>query len=83
MDTVEANVHLGFEADLRTYDEGAQILRDLGATRVRLMTNNPGKVRGLEEQGIEVTERVPVLCRAVDHNARYLRTKKDKLGHIL
>ncbi len=83
LDTVEANEQLGFEADLRSYDEGAQMLRDLGVLRVRLITNNPDKVQGLEANGITIVERVPLVCSAGQHNARYLRTKKEKLGHML
>ncbi|MCE9615601.1 MAG: GTP cyclohydrolase II [Lentisphaerae bacterium] len=83
MDTVEANLHLGFGADLRTYDEGARILQDLGMRQVRLITNNPAKVAGLEAHGIQVVERVPVVCSAGKHNERYLQTKKERLGHML
>ncbi len=83
MDTVEANVHLGFEADCRDYGIGNQILRDLGLTKLRLMTNNPRKVYGLEGYGLEIVERVPLEIPAHDDNRHYLRTKRDKLGHML
>jgi len=82
-DTVEANEALGFKPDLRDYGVGAQILVDLGVRKIRLMTNNPRKIVGLEGYGIEVVERVPIEVPPKDHNLRYLRTKKEKLGHIL
>jgi 3,4-dihydroxy 2-butanone 4-phosphate synthase/GTP cyclohydrolase II len=82
-DTVEANHQLGFEADARTYDVAAQILNDLGVKRVRLMTNNPLKITGLEEHNIEVTERVSIEISANETNHNYLKTKKDKMGHML
>jgi len=82
-DTVDANLELGFPADLRDYGIGAQILLDLGIRRIRLMTNNPRKVIGLEGYGLEITERIPLEIRANPANARYLRTKKDRLGHLL
>ena len=83
LDTVEANRQLGFEPDLRDYYVGAQILRDLGLRRVRLLTNNPRKVEGLRKYGIEVVQRVPLVAPATEHNRRYLRAKRDKLGHWL
>ncbi|HYV50353.1 MAG TPA: bifunctional 3,4-dihydroxy-2-butanone-4-phosphate synthase/GTP cyclohydrolase II, partial [Dongiaceae bacterium] len=83
LDTVEANLHLGFRPDERDYGIGAQILADLGATKVRLLTNNPAKQHGLEDYGIEIVERVPILIGAGDDNARYLATKREKLGHLL
>ena len=83
LDTVEANEELGFEADLRDYGSGAQILLDLGVRRLRNMTNNPRKVAGLEGYGLEIVERVPIEIAACPENEHYLRTKKDKLGHIL
>ena len=82
-DTVEANEELGFEADLRDYGIGAQILADLGLTSIRLMTNNPRKVVGLEGYGLEIIERVSIQIEPSLHNADYLQTKRDKLGHIL
>ena len=83
MDTVEANEHLGFAADLRDYGIGAQILADLGLRRIRLITNNPRKVVGLEGYGLEIVERVPLVAEANEHSRAYLKTKKDKLGHLL
>ncbi|MFP5502022.1 MAG: GTP cyclohydrolase II, partial [Candidatus Sericytochromatia bacterium] len=83
LDTVEANQHLGFEPDLRQYGIGAQILVDLGVTSMRLLTNNPRKVVGLEGYGLEVVERVPIQIASNAHNERYLGTKASKLGHLL
>ncbi len=83
MDTVEANTHLGFEADRRDYGIGNQILRDLGLTRLRIMTNNPRKIYGLEGFGLQIVERVPIEIPAGEHSRTYLQTKKDKLGHML
>ncbi len=83
LDTVEANEKLGFAADLRDYGIGAQILRDIGVSKMRLMTNNPRKIVGLEGYGLEVVERVPIEMGAVGELEKYLRTKKDKLGHLL
>lgn len=80
-DTVEANISLGFPADLRDYGIGAQILADLGLSSIRLMTNNPRKIVGLEGYGLNVTERVPIRVKAHQGNLRYLKTKKEKLGH--
>lgn len=82
-DTVEANEKLGFRADLRDYGIGAQILRDLGVRRMRLLTNNPKKVVGLEGYGLKIVERVPLEMSANEVNARYLKTKRDKLGHLI
>ncbi|MGX8795887.1 3,4-dihydroxy-2-butanone-4-phosphate synthase [Fusibacter sp. JL298sf-3] len=83
MDTVEANLALGFADDLRRYDTAAQMLKALDVTRVRLMTNNPDKVRQLEACGIEVVERVPVVTQENAHSAYYMKTKKDKMAHWL
>lgn len=82
-DTVEANERLGYPADLRDYGTGAQILADLGITKIRLLTNNPRKVVGLEGYGMEIVERVPIRSEPNRHNARYLSTKKRKLGHMI
>lgn len=83
LDTVEANEHLGFPADPRDYGIGSQILADLGLHRIRLLTNNPRKIVGLEGYGLEVSERVPIMVGASEHNEDYLRTKKEKMGHLL
>lgn len=82
LDTVQANERLGFAADLRHYGVGAQILADLGVRRIRLLTNNPKKIVGLEGYGLKVVERVPIRSRASQHNRRYLETKFRKLGHF-
>ncbi|MFC1467880.1 bifunctional 3,4-dihydroxy-2-butanone-4-phosphate synthase/GTP cyclohydrolase II [Verrucomicrobiota bacterium] len=83
LDTVEANEHLGFDADLRDYGIGAQILKDLGMDKIRLLTNNPAKIEGLDKYGIEVVERVEIIHDACEHNVRYLSTKKEKMRHLL
>ena len=83
LDTVEANEHLGFPADLRDYGIGAQILADLGVRKMRLMTNNPQKVKGLDGHGLEIVERVPLQTEPNPFNRRYLQTKRSKLGHLL
>lgn len=83
LDTVEANKALGFAPDLRQYGIGAQILFDLGVRDIRLLTNNPRKVVGLEGYGLRIVESMPIQIEPNQHNARYLKTKKDKLGHLL
>jgi len=83
LDTVEANEQLGFPADKRDYGIGAQILRDLGLHKLRILTNNPKKVNRLEVYGLEIAEQVPIIIPPHDLNRRYLQTKKDKLGHLL
>lgn len=83
LDTVDANIHLGHNADERDYGVGANILRELGISRMRLMTNNPIKRVGLEAYGLEITEIVPVEVEPNEHNARYMQTKKERMGHIL
>ena len=81
-DTVEANERLGFQPDLRNYGIGAQILRDLGLTSIRVMTNNPRKLVGLDGYGLTITERVPLVIDQTSHNQGYLAVKRDKLGHL-
>ena len=83
MDTVEANLALGFDEDLRDYGIGAQILSDLGVTKVKLMTNNPLKLKGLSGHGIEISSREPIQLNHNERNELYMRTKKEKMGHML
>ena len=83
LDTVDANVALGFPPDMREYGTGAEILKDLGLKQIRLMTNNPGKIFGLEQYGIEITERVPIVISPNEYNEKYLGTKAHRMGHIL
>ncbi|CAH1197337.1 Riboflavin biosynthesis protein RibBA [Paenibacillus allorhizoplanae] len=83
LDTVEANIKLGFAPDLRDYGIGAQILKDLGISKLRLLTNNPRKIKGLEGYGLEVDERVPIQMESKKDNLNYLQTKQQKLGHML
>ncbi len=83
LDTVDANLELGFAADLRDYWEAAQVLKLIGRTEVRLLTNNPDKVAGLEDYGIEVVERIPLRVPSNSHNLRYIETKRDRLGHAI
>jgi 3,4-dihydroxy 2-butanone 4-phosphate synthase/GTP cyclohydrolase II len=82
-DTVEANEALGFRPDLRDYGIGAQILRDLGVGKMRLITNNPKKIVGLTGYGLDIVDRVPIEIKANTINERYLRTKRDKMGHLI
>ena len=83
MDTVEANISLGFRADERDYTIGAQMLSDLGLSTIKLLTNNPRKIEGLEKYGIKIVKRIPIVIKANKTNKRYLQTKKEKLGHYL
>jgi len=81
-DTVEANEKLGFKDDERDYTIGAQILADLGITTIRLLTNNPRKISGLEKYGLKIVDRVPIVCEITPTNKKYLETKEKKLGHV-
>ena len=83
LDTVQANERLGFPADMREYGIGTQILADLGLTSIRILTNNPRKIAGIEGFGLTVTEQVPIEVAPNEENVRYLQTKRDKLGHRL
>lgn len=83
LDTVEANIALGFKADLRDYGLGAQVLADLGLRKLRLMTNNPKKVAGLQGYGLEIVEHVPLIAQPSESRERYMQTKREKLGHLL
>ncbi len=83
LDTVDANIHLGFDPDLRDYGVGAQILREIGISKIRLLTNNPVKRVGLEGYGLEIVENVPIEITPNRYNERYLRTKKERMGHTL
>ncbi len=83
LDTVDANIELGLPADLRDYGIGAQILVDLGLSSIRLLTNNPKKIVGLEGYGLAVTDQIPIQHPATEHNREYLRTKRDRMGHLL
>ena len=83
LDTVEANIQLGFKMDERDYGVGAQILRDLGASKLKLLTNNPTKRTGLISYGIEIVENVPIIAQCNSHNTEYLKTKKTKMDHKL
>jgi len=83
LDTVEANVQLGLPVDKRDYGIGSQILRDLGLRKIRILTNNPKKIVGLEGYGLRVTDQLPIQHPATEHNRDYLRAKRDRLGHLL
>jgi 3,4-dihydroxy 2-butanone 4-phosphate synthase/GTP cyclohydrolase II len=83
MDTVEANLYLGFDADLRDYGTGAQILVDLGLSTIQLMTNNPKKIVGLKGYGLKIAKRIPIKTIPNKNNKKYLSTKKSKLNHLL
>jgi 3,4-dihydroxy 2-butanone 4-phosphate synthase/GTP cyclohydrolase II len=83
LDTVDANLELGLPADLRDYGIGAQILVDLGLTSIRILTNNPKKIIGLEGYGLRVSEQIPIEHRPTEHNQDYMRTKRDRMGHLL
>src|SRR5690606_7089455 len=83
LDTVDANLKLGLPADLRDYGIGAQILRDLGLSSIRILTNNPKKIVGLEGYGLSVTEQLPIVAVPNPHNGAYLRAKRDRMGHAL
>jgi|TARA_Y100000310_G_scaffold129836_1_gene129013 3,4-dihydroxy 2-butanone 4-phosphate synthase/GTP cyclohydrolase II len=82
MDTVEANEKLGFKADERDYTIGCKLLSDLGVKKIRLLTNNPKKIEGLEKYGLEIVERIPLIVSASPESEKYLATKKEKLGHF-
>lgn len=82
-DTVEANEQLGFRADARDYTAGVQILQDLGVKKIKLLTNNPKKIEGLSKYGIEIVERIPLIIKPNHDTEKYLKTKKEKLGHFL
>jgi 3,4-dihydroxy 2-butanone 4-phosphate synthase/GTP cyclohydrolase II len=83
LDTVEANLQLGFKMDARDYGVGAQILRDLGVRKIKLISNNPTKRAGLIGYGLEIVESVPLEIKPNKHNAKYLATKRDKMGHMI
>ncbi len=82
LNTAEANLHLGFEADARTYEDAISIIKDLGVSKVNLLTNNPLKIEAIEDSGIEVVNRIPVIIEAKKENEFYLHTKRDLMGHL-
>jgi len=83
LDTVEANLALGFKADHRDYGIGAQIIREMGVSKIQLLTNNPKKRIGLSGYGIKITKTVPIEIKSNQYNSKYLKTKRDKMGHNL
>jgi 3,4-dihydroxy 2-butanone 4-phosphate synthase/GTP cyclohydrolase II len=83
MDTVDANIALGYAPDLRDYGTGAQILKDLGLKKIRILTNNPHKMVGLEGHGIQIVDRVPLVIEPNEFNREYMHTKESKMGHLL
>lgn len=83
LDTVEANHQLGFEGDSRNYEAAAEILKKFGIRRIKLITNNPKKIEGLKINGVEIVERVPLVIKPNKYNEKYLKTKKEKMGHLL
>jgi len=83
LDTVQANLRLGLPVDKRDYGIGSQILRDLGLRKIRILTNNPKKIYGIDGYGLTIVEQVPIRIEPGEHNRAYLKTKKDKLGHTL
>ncbi len=82
LDTVEANLALGYQADIRDYGVGIQLLKDLGLSRIRLLTNNPKKIHAFSGFDLEVVDQVPIVPPVNEHNARYIATKREKLGHV-
>jgi len=82
-DTVEANKKLGLPVDARTYEPGAQVLKELGLTTIKLLTNNPKKIKGIEKFGLKITKRIPIKTKPTKFNKKYLETKKNKMGHLL
>ena len=83
IDTVDANIHLGFDPDERDYGVGAQILSNLGVRKMRLLTNNPVKRVGLEAYGLNIVESIPIIIKSNPHNEVYMKTKRDRMGHSL
>lgn len=82
LNTVDANIHLGFESDARDYEVASIIIKDLGIESIKLLTNNPAKVTGISEYGVKITERLPIIIKAKKENADYLKTKENLMGHI-